>query len=102
MKITDSIKNAAGLSVGPGQTSQSKGAEKPSNNSTVSDQVHLSALSSQLQALEGRVANGSVFNTQKVEEIKLAIANGSFHVDSNKVADGLLETVKDLLETRKG
>jgi negative regulator of flagellin synthesis FlgM len=102
VKITDSIKNAAGLSVGPGPTSQSKGAEKSSNGSTVSDQVHLSALSSQLQALEGQVAGGSVFNTQKVEEIKLAIANGSFHVDSNKVADGLLKTVKDLLETRRG
>jgi negative regulator of flagellin synthesis FlgM len=102
VKITDSIKNAAGLSIGPGQTSQSKAPEKSNNSSMASDQVHLSALSSQLQALEGQVSGGSVFNTQKVEEIKLAIANGSFHVNSDRVADGLLATVKELLETRKG
>jgi negative regulator of flagellin synthesis FlgM len=101
VKITDSIKNAAGLSIGPGQASQSKSAGKTNNSSAPSDQVHLSALSNQLQSLEGQVAGGSVFNAEKVEEIKLAIANGSFHVNSHKVAEGLLDTVKDLLNTRK-
>ena len=48
-------------------------------------------------------AGGStgVFDTKKVERIKLAIADGQFNVNSEKVADGLLETVRDLLHSRK-
>jgi negative regulator of flagellin synthesis FlgM len=42
-----------------------------------------------------------VFDTKKVERIKLAIADGQFNVNSEKVADGLLETVRDLLHSRK-
>jgi negative regulator of flagellin synthesis FlgM len=38
-----------------------------------------------------------VFDAAKVGEIKSAIASGQFRVDSEKVADGLLATVKDLL-----
>ena len=45
--------------------------------------------------------NNQVFDTKKVERIKAAIADGQFHVNSEKVADGLLETVRDLLHSRK-
>lgn len=98
MKIDDSIKKAAGLSVGTTQARPSKGAEKAGVDKTASDSVHLS---SQLQALEGQVANSSVFDANKVEQIKAAISEGRFQVDPEKVANGLLDTVHDLLHARK-
>lgn len=102
MKITDSVKGTPGLPVGQTQTqaNSARNAEKASTASVPAstDSVRLS---SQLQSLEGKIASSSVFDTKKVEKIKLAIADGQFQVNSEKVADGLLETVKDLLHSRK-
>lgn len=54
-------------------------------------------LSSQLQSVMGQIADTKVFDAQKVDEIKAAISSGQFQIDTGKVADGLLNTVKDLL-----
>jgi len=40
---------------------------------------------------------GQVFDAGKVEQIKSAIASGQFQVDSSKVADSLLQSVRSLL-----
>lgn len=100
MKITDTIKSNPGLPVTPSSTSSARSAEKASVNPVVSDNVRLSP---QGQALAASAAGGSsaVFDTKKVERIKLAIADGQFQVHSEKVADGLLDTVRDLLHSRK-
>lgn len=108
MKIDDGVKKTGGLPVSSTRTGAGKGAEKsggvgkpattstPSSTSSTSDNVHLST---QVQSL---VAGDGVFDTNKVEEIKAAIAGGRFQVDPEKVANGLLDTVKDLIHTRKG
>ena len=104
MNISDSIKK---LGVGVDKPvldkgSASKGSQKADNKPEVaSDNVTLSATSVQLHSLESGLSTGEVFDANKVEEIKAAIARGDFSVDTAKVADGLLQTVKDLIQPNK-
>ena len=100
MKINDNLKSTPGLPTANTPAANAKSAEKAA--STVPASTDSVKLSTQGQALASSVGGSNgVFDTKKVERIKLAIADGQFHVNSEKVADGLLETVRDLLHSRK-
>ncbi|MBY0574210.1 MAG: flagellar biosynthesis anti-sigma factor FlgM [Undibacterium sp.] len=103
MKINDSLNSTQGLSNtnSPATVRTDKAGDSAKVTTPPSHNVQISPLSVQLQALQNTQASGAVFEAKKVEEIKLAIAEGRFHVDAEKVADGLLETVKDLLNARR-
>lgn len=108
MKINDSIKNklehsvdplgadkvAAGKRAGAGVVADSKTAVA----STSGESVTLSPMSIQLQTIASEVSASGVFDAEKVNAIKSAIESGQFKVNSEKVADGLIDTVKDLLK----
>jgi negative regulator of flagellin synthesis FlgM len=101
VKINDPVKKTAGLTTGTAQAGAGKSADKAGpvqSDSAPAVNVHLSA---QAQALASQVASSSVFDANKVEEIKAAIASGSFQVDAEKVAEGLMDTVRDLIQSRK-
>jgi negative regulator of flagellin synthesis FlgM len=57
--------------------------------------VSLSALSSDL-----RTSNASDIDTAKVESIKSALRDGTYTIDSSKIADGMLSNARDLLQTK--
>ena len=99
MKINDTLKGTPGLPAANTPAPSAKNAEKAS--STVPASTDSVRLSSQGQAMAAAASNSGVFDTKKVERIKLAIADGQFQVNSEKVADGLLDTVKDLLHSRQ-
>ena len=101
MKINDSIKQPIDLTTDKVGVKPGQKAEQTTTSKASTESVTLSTLSSQLQSLEAKVANTEVFDAEKVDAIKSAISSGQFKVDSDKVADGLISSVKDLLNSQK-
>jgi len=62
--------------------------------------VSLGSTAAQLHSMESSMANTSVVNAAKVAEIKQAIADGHFKVNSEAIADSLLRTVRDLIDSK--
>jgi len=57
---------------------------------TAVDNVELTGTAKKLQQAEKLIADTGDVNEQKVAEVKLAIQNGSYRVDSEQVANKLL------------
>jgi len=64
---------------------------------TSSTSVSLGSTATQLQSMEKAMANTPVADPAKVAEIKQAISEGRFKVDSALVADRLIQSVRDLI-----
>ncbi len=98
MKINDAGKKPIEGAHRPTQAHASRDVAK-SETAAPSDSVKLSA---QSQAFAGVVsAGGPVFDAKKVADIKAAIANGTFKVNPERIADGLIDTARDLIHQRK-
>jgi len=78
---------------------QSAGATPQTTTSGSGDaSVSLSGLSQHLRSL---AASGSAdIDTAHVESIKQAIKDGSLQIDSGKIADGVLNTARELLQSK--
>lgn len=106
MKINpESLQNTASSSNATATkgTTTNKGTEKTESSFSTgsSDQIQISELSRRLHAFESSLANSSDFNAGKVEEIKQAISEGKFTVNTNAVADSLLSSVQEMLARQK-
>lgn len=88
--ITSGEERARAPTVNPAGSTQSTGTS-----------VHLGATSAQLQKMESSMANTPLVDAAKVADIKQAISEGRFQVNSSAVADGLIQTVKDLISSHK-
>ncbi len=83
------------------QRTPTKGKSAPSSSSqTDSTNVSLGTIAAQLNSMESSMMNTPIVNANKVAEIKQAISEGRFKVDSEVVADKLIETARDLIDRR--
>lgn len=62
-----------------------------------SEQVHLSGLASQLRASDDEHS----FDAARVSEIKKAIAEGRFSINAEAIADRLITSAKELINSQR-
>jgi negative regulator of flagellin synthesis FlgM len=88
------IERPANAAVGGGRASASAGAAAPAPSSVTV------TLSPQSQSLSTQGSNADV-DTAKVESIKSSIANGSFKVNAEAIADKLLSNASEMLSASR-
>lgn len=82
-----------------GSAKGSSGAP-PASQQPDGTSVSLGATAAQLRGMESSMANAPVIDSAKVAEIRQAISEGRFKVNSGMVADRLIETVRDLIDNK--
>lgn len=97
MKIDNSIK---GLSPRPGSVPSRPVDSAGKGPEAAGLQVELSA-TAKLQQSSGVAASGGAFNAERVAEIRQAISEGRFQVNPEKIADGLVDSVREMLSQRR-
>jgi negative regulator of flagellin synthesis FlgM len=100
MKIEKTTSSSPVSAIGDAKTRAS--ATKTTGTKTAATEdsgtsVHLGTTTAQLRSLEGSIASTPLVDTHKVAEIKQAISEGRFQVNSGVVADQLISSVRDLI-----
>jgi negative regulator of flagellin synthesis FlgM len=79
------------------RSGKSRPLPRPAQQAGVHDEVALTGNASRLRDLEDRLAELEISNPEKVASIRQAIADGTFKVDDEAVADGLIKETIELL-----
>jgi negative regulator of flagellin synthesis FlgM len=77
---------------GAGNTAASGTSSTPASGTT----VNLSGLSSAVRSASA--SNSGDIDTAKVESVKAALRNGTYSIDSGKIADGMLSSARDVMK----
>lgn len=96
MKIDKRITPPAAAKVA---STKAKGAGKASGTAG-GDSLTLTDSSTRIRALESGLASVDVADAGKIESVKAALADGSFTVDAEVVADRLIDHTKEALRKR--
>lgn len=95
--------DGTGKPLGPAPSSAARSSSSSSSTSATSApgaQIDISGTSSRLRELEATISNVPVVDSARVDEIKQAIADGRFKVNADRVADSLIESVRQMLNAR--
>lgn len=92
MKINSALPSVGGTS--SAGTTRNAAMTRKSSGTETSERVDISSLSARLQEVGG---GDAPMNAQRVAEIKQAIAEGRFQINPERIADGLLASVREML-----
>ncbi len=90
MKIDTTIKNVTAPRGKDAKTGKSQAVTHTPAGTAVSDDVRLTDTSAKIRELEAELARIDVADGSKIESVRQAIADGSFVVDEEAVAEGLI------------
>lgn len=76
------------------------GAKTPASAAGGSDSLTLTESSTRIRSIESELASVDITDAGKVEAVKAALADGSFTVDAEVVADRLIDHTKETLRKR--
>ncbi len=96
MKIEGSVKPVGATPTGETRARSHAGAAPVPNAEA---KVELSSLSASLIKAEAAMASTPVVDRARVDEIRQAISEGRFTVDAERIADGLIKSVRELLDS---
>jgi negative regulator of flagellin synthesis FlgM len=99
MKIEGGINPVVGPQSGENRP---KPQAAPQQQGGAQSKVELSPLSSSLNKAETAIASTPIVDRARVDEIRQAMSEGRFQVDAGKIADGLINSVKEMLAVRPG
>ena len=97
MKIDPTLKPAAASAVPEERTRAVKAGSTPRQPGAT---VQVSPLASQLQSIDAADGGESV-DASRVAQVKLAIAQGRYEIDAEKIADRLIESTRESLRGAK-
>ncbi len=96
MKIDSGVKSVGTSAAGnrPAATAATPRQPEPGSGAA---RVDISSLSARLQVLSTEMTAEAPVDSARIAEIKQAIAEGRFSVNPERIADGLLASVRDML-----
>ncbi len=99
MKIDSALKSLGGPPAGETKARSPQGGTTAAG-AAAGEKVQLSSLSSSLQKAEAAIASTPAIDRGRVDEIRQAISEGRFKVDAGRIADGLIDSVRQMLAGR--
>ncbi len=97
MKIDSALHYATSVQSKTVKSKSSRNGSRATTTTVLGDNVELTGTSSRMSELEAQLADLPTTDAGKVEVIRQAIADGTFKVDEEAVADALVqETVEQL------
>lgn len=97
MKISNST---PGLGIPGSSTVSARPAPAPQSSLSAAGTAQVATFTQHMQEVQSTIADTPVVNAERVKEIKQAIAEGRFQIDPERIADGLLDNVKQMLRNR--
>jgi negative regulator of flagellin synthesis FlgM len=94
------IENSSVKSIGELASGETRARAPKTPAQSEAGVVQFSAAPGRFHEIEAMLANLPVADPARIAEIKQAIAEGRFQVDAEKVADRLIESVRELLASQ--